>query len=145
MVKEEHKLLRTRTQVPFEKEETSQLDCIIGPMRRNDEVYILIAGRSWATWDHCPIFARIQGGAHATFFQKRNKKWTGWKPITEEQLLKFQKRSDGKKGSIEEDLATVHENTENAARKAVHRTKAQKEKEIMSTPENVRVREEAAA
>ena len=71
MVKEEQKLSRTGTQVPFEKEETSQLDNIIGLVRRNDEVYIHNAGRSWATWDHYPIFARIQEGAHATFFQKK--------------------------------------------------------------------------
>ena len=41
------------------KEELSQLDYIIGPMRRNDEVYIHNAGRLWTTWDHYPIFARI--------------------------------------------------------------------------------------
>ena len=42
-------------------------------------------------------------------------------------------------------LATVQKNIENAAKKAVHRTKAQREKEIMGTPENVRLRENAAA
>ena len=47
-------------------------------------------------------------------------------------------------GSMEEDLATIQKNIENAAKKVVHRTKAQREKEIMSIPENVRLREEAA-
>ena len=37
------------------------------------------------------------------------------------------------------------ENIENTARKVVHRTKAQREEDIMSTPENVRLPEEAAA
>ena len=34
------------------KEELSQLDYIIGPMRRNDEVYIHNERSLWATWDH---------------------------------------------------------------------------------------------
>ena len=48
-------------------------------------------------------------------------------------------------GSEEEDLFTVQKNIENAAKKIRHRTNALKEKEIMCTPENVRLREEAAA
>ena len=48
-------------------------------------------------------------------------------------------------GNAEEDLVTVQKNIENAAKKIRHRTKAQREKGIMSTPENVRLREEAAA
>ena len=64
------------------KEELSQLDYIIGPMRRNDEVHVHNAGRLWATWDHCPTFARIEEEPHVKVFQKRNKKWTGWKPTT---------------------------------------------------------------
>ena len=46
---------------------------------------------------------------------------------------------------MEEDLATIQKNIEIAAKKVVHRTKAQREKEIMSIPEKVRFREEAAA
>ena len=76
---------------PDEKEEISQLDYIIGPMRRNDEIYNHNEGRLWATWDHYHIFARTQEEAHTSIFQRRNKKWTGWKPITEEQSLKFKK------------------------------------------------------
>ena len=41
------------------KEELWQLDYIIGPMRRNDEIYIHNERRLWATWNHHPIFARI--------------------------------------------------------------------------------------
>ena len=37
---------------PEKEEEISQLDHIIGPMRRNDEIYIHNEGRLWATWDH---------------------------------------------------------------------------------------------
>ena len=48
-------------------------------------------------------------------------------------------------GNKEEYLSTAQENIENAAKKIRHRTKAQKEKEIMSTPVSVRLREEAAA
>ena len=56
-----------------EKYEISQLDYIIGPMRRNDEIYIHNEGRLWATLDHFPIFARVQEEAHAIVFQKRIK------------------------------------------------------------------------
>ena len=48
-------------------------------------------------------------------------------------------------GNKEEDLLTVQKNIENATKNIRHRTIAHKEKEIMSTPENVRLREEAAA
>ena len=48
-------------------------------------------------------------------------------------------------GSKEEDLSTAQKNIENAAKKIRHRTKAQREKERTSTPENVRLCEEAAA
>ena len=34
---------------PEKKEEISQLDYIIGPMRRNDEIYIHNARRLWTT------------------------------------------------------------------------------------------------
>ena len=46
---------------------------------------------------------------------------------------------------MEEDLATIQKNIENAVKKVVHLTKAQRERKIMSIPENVRMREEAAA
>ena len=52
---------------------------------------------------------------HTKVFQKRNKKWTGWKPITEEQTLKFKKVTE-KNDSMEECLATFLKNIENAAK-----------------------------
>ena len=48
-------------------------------------------------------------------------------------------------GSEEEYLSHVQKIIENAAKKIRHRTKAQREKGRMSTPETVRLREEAAA
>ena len=45
---------------PAKKEETSQLDCIIGPMRRNDEVYIHNDVRTWSTWDHNLVMRRYR-------------------------------------------------------------------------------------
>ena len=60
--------------------------------------------------------ARIQEEAHTKIFQIRNKKWTGWKPTTEDQSLRFKK--------------------EVMKKKVVHRTKSQRQKEIMSIPEN---------
>ena len=46
--------------IPEKNEETSQLDYIIGPMTRNDEVYIHNDVRTLATWDHYTNYARIQ-------------------------------------------------------------------------------------
>ena len=77
--------------------------------------------------------------------KKRNKKWTGWKPTTEPHVNAFQKGSGENAGNKEEHLSTVQKNIENAAKKIRHRTKAQREKAIMSTPETIRLREEVAA
>ena len=44
----------------------------------------------------------------------------------------------------EEDLSTAQKNLENAEKKILHRMNAQKEEEMMRTPENVRLREGAA-
>ena len=116
------------------------LHYIIGPMRRNDEIYIHNARRKWATWDHHPIFAWTQEEPHIKVFQKSDKKWTGWRPTTEDQLMHFKKKVMKKGGDKEENLST-----ENALKKVQHRTNAQKEKEMMRTPENVRLREETVA
>ena len=43
-------------------------------------------------------------------------------------IAEIQKRSDEKNDSTKDDLATFQKNIENAARKVVHRTKAQKRK-----------------
>ena len=51
---------RTNILSPEKEEKTSQLDYIIGPRRRDDEVHVCNDVRTWATWDHYAIFARIQ-------------------------------------------------------------------------------------
>ena len=87
-----------------------------------------------ATWDHYPIFARIEE-QDVKFFQKkkRNQKWTGWKPISDERLVLL-RREVMKKGEGEEEvLSTIQKNIENAALKMKHRTNAQKEKDMMRT------------
>ena len=38
------------------------------------------------------LFLREHKKRHTKIFQERNKKWTGWKPITEEQSVKFKKK-----------------------------------------------------
>ena len=77
------------------REELSQLDYILGPMRRNDEIYIHNARRLWATWDHYHNFREYKKKHTQKSSPTRNKKWTRWKPITEEQSVKF-KKSDEK-------------------------------------------------
>ena len=109
-------------------------------MRRNDEVYIHNAGRLWATWDHYPIFARVEEEPHVKVFQKRNFKMDGMEADNRRAIITFQKGRN-----TEEDLSTAQKNIENAAKKIQHRTNAQMEKEMMRIPENVRLREEAAA
>ena len=55
------------------KEEFSQLDYIIGPVKRNDEIYIHNERRLWAIWDHHPIFVRIHEEPHITLSGKNQK------------------------------------------------------------------------
>ena len=62
---------------PEKEEKISQLNCIIGPMRRNDEIHIHTARRLWATWDHYPIFARIQEEPYVKVFSTKESKMDG--------------------------------------------------------------------
>ena len=55
---------------PEKEEETSQLDYIIGPRRRDDEVFFHNDERTWATWDHYSINARMQDEGQTTNFPK---------------------------------------------------------------------------
>ena len=128
---------------PDKKEETSQLDYIIGPMRRNDED-IHNDGRLWATWDHYPVYARIQEAGRSKILQKGKKKWIGWTPKAEMQAVEFRKKVMEKYDDTEDDLAAIQRTIENAAGKVARYTKAEREVVVMSTPENVRVREDAA-
>ena len=52
----------------------SQLDSIIGPAERLDDCFICNEGKLWNSWDHYPIYARIQEGRDTEqFFRKRNR------------------------------------------------------------------------
>ena len=94
--------------VPDKKEEISQLDCIIGPMRRNDEIYI-----------HNILCVREYKKRHThRFSKKQNTKWKGV-PTTEDQSVKFHKEVMIINGGAAEDLAPFQKTTENAARKVV--------------------------
>ena len=50
---------------PGEKGDILKLGYIIGPVARDDEICIHIEERSWATWDHYPIYARVQEDGHS--------------------------------------------------------------------------------
>ena len=92
------------------------------------------------------MFVRIHEKNHTKkSFRKELKKWTGWKPTTEDQSAHFKKEVKKNVGNKEEDLSTAQKNMENAAKKIRNRMKAQREKEMMSTPETVRLREEVDA
>ena len=95
--------------IPNKKEEISQLDCIIGPMRRNDEIFI-----------HNILCLREYKKRHTYEFSKnRTKCGRGWKSTTEDQSVKFHKEVMIINGSAAEDLAPMQKTTENAARKVV--------------------------
>ena len=59
---------------------------------------------------------------------RRTKKWTGWRPRTEEQKIEFKKKEmeDGE-DSDDEDLVTIQRTLEIAAGNVAHHTKAERE------------------
>ena len=116
---------------PGSKEDISQLNHIIGPMRRDDEIYMHNEGRLWSTWDHYPIYAGIQEDGHTKKNQKgRKKKWTGWKAKTEDQKLEFKKMVMKENEDIEDTLENIQRTIENAAGKVAHHTNAERDKNI---------------
>ena len=79
--------------------------------------YIHNDERTWATWDHYSFFARIQEERQTYDFTKgEKKKWTEWKPKTDEQTMEFRIKVMEKNGSTQHDLATIQRNIETAAR-----------------------------
>ena len=52
------------------QEVTSLLDHIVGPRRRDKDVYKCNDVRTWATWDHYPRYARIQEEEKSQSFPK---------------------------------------------------------------------------
>ena len=99
------------------KEELSQLDYIIGPMRRNDEVYIHNARRLWATWDHCPFFARRRTTCQSL---SEKEKMDAMEADNRRAIITSQKESYEKRERHGRRFF------ENAAKKIQHRTNAQK-------------------
>ena len=94
VVKEEQHKISDLFLSPKKQEETSQLDNIIGPRTRDDEVYMCNDVRAWATCNHYSFYARIQEEEQTESFPKgkrKRKKWTGWKPKTDEQKHEFRK------------------------------------------------------
>ena len=84
------------------------------------------------------IYVRIQEEELTTIFAKGKikKKWTGWRPKTDEQTQEFRKNVMEKNFDTEDDIATTQKNIETVAGEVA---------QIISAPENVRLREEAAA
>ena len=56
----------------------SQLDYIIGPTGRRDDVRICNDNKAWATWDHYPIHARIYEDFSDVPLRRRWKKKLVW-------------------------------------------------------------------
>ena len=104
-----------------------QLDYIVGPRRKDDHAQTFNVNKLWATSGLC----EDTGRKSAKHFpkRKRTRKWTGWKPRTDEQKIEFKKKvmEDGEDG-IDEDFATVQKTIEIAAGKVAHHTKPKREK-----------------
>ena len=106
------------------------MDYIIGPRRRNDEENIRNDVRTWATWDHYPIYDRIQDEEQTKNFPKgmRMKKWTGWKPKADEQTIEFKRKVMEKNDDkSDEDLVTTQRTLVISAGEVAHHTKAEGE------------------
>ena len=72
-----------------------QLDYIIGPEKRSDDIFICNDNKAWTTWDHYHIHARICEDSLDVPLRKRWKNnWCGWKPRTEEEKKKYMKCSE---------------------------------------------------
>ena len=71
--------------------------------------------------------------------EKRKKKWTGWKPKTDEQTNEFGKKvMEGGENKIEEDSAVVKKKLLRLPLVKWRITQKLKEKNFQSPPENVR-------
>ena len=92
------------------RKETSQLDYIIGPMRRNDEEYIHNDERTWTTWDHY--------SEEVDWMETEDRRANNG----------IQEKVIEKNYDTEDDLATIQRNIEIAAGKVAHHTKAEGEK-----------------
>ena len=83
------------------------------------------------SWDHCPLYARIQDGRDAEQIikkRKRKKNLFGWAPKTVEHKIEFTKKikeTDGR--GVDEHLTTIQKNIEFAAGKVAHCTKAERQ------------------
>ena len=105
------------------------MDYIIGPRRRDDDAYIHNDVKLWDAWDHYPIYARIQEGKSTEHLaeRKRTKKWTGWRPRTDEEQIEFKKNvMENGEDRTDEHLAAIQKNIEIAAGKVAHHTEAER-------------------
>ena len=71
------------------KEEISQLDYIIVPMGRNDEIYIHNARKTLGNLGPLSNLRPKYKKRHTKVFQKRIKKWTGWEPTNRRSIIDF--------------------------------------------------------
>ena len=96
----------------------------------------------WDTWNHYPIYVSIhEDDAHNYFLQKKNT-WAGWRPVDDEAKSEFKKIMMSKNvRSIIKKTWRQHRRTFERA----HTTKSDRVKEVRRTPQEVRIREEAAA
>ena len=112
-------------------------------------MYICNDVRTWATWNHYPINVRIQEKEEMESGSKERDRRSGQdgnqRQMNKKKIELRKKVMESGEDKIEEDLADIQKTIEDAAGKVAHHTEAEREKMIQNTPENVRLREEAAA
>ena len=123
----------------------------VGPKMGSSQTEIDNKVKLCGSWDHYPVYASIQedDGRGYLIEKKKKKKKTmrcaGWRPYDKEARTDFKKSVMDQKGDVQpEDLKTIQRGIEEAAEKITHTTPDRQE-EVRNAPEEVTVREGAAA
>ena len=93
-------------------------------------MYIHNDVRTWATWDHCAINARIRDEGQATHFARKRKEQEEVDRMEAKDRRannRIQKKVMEKNDDTGDDLATFQRTIETAAGEVAHHTKAERE------------------
>ena len=140
---QEKRPLRTDNMQTGCKNGKHNLDCIIGPRGKNDDAYIYNGAKLWDSWEHCPICARIRESAGNFLEMKKKERRSG----LDGGRRQTRKLLDSEcEIEINENLATMQKNYGDClSGEESHYTKAERENITQQTPDNLRIRGEAAA
>ena len=92
----------------------ARMEITVGPRGRDDDAYIYNDVKLWDTWDHYPIYARIQEGQSAEQILKRRGRKSG-QDGNQRQMSKKGIQEKGDAGWRRQDLASIQKTIEIAA------------------------------